>query len=345
MTTDPRPVFVIGSPRSGTSVLTWCLGQHPNLLALEETVWLAKAVVELGVVHAAGSDRGERSHLSAAGIGLEAFLAETGRAFDRISLAHRDRLPVAGESDDFALRRSPEDPKARWVDGTPENSFVVLGLHLLFPQARFIHLVRDVSSVVRSLVSFSRAGGVDMTPADAWSRWYDCVGHGLRAERALGSSVIARVRHDQLVTDPEATLRRCLAHVGEDFHPDCLRPLRHRINSSRVPELEDASLLTDGVDPDLRRRAEALAAEALDATTTFAGDASERAELAEALARRVQSAVALPSDRARALERLRRLEEEKAEAQAWALALQAQVERLTGRLRQLQAGADSEAAR
>jgi len=36
----PQPVFVVGMYRSGTSILTWALGQHPNLWALDETGWL-----------------------------------------------------------------------------------------------------------------------------------------------------------------------------------------------------------------------------------------------------------------------------------------------------------------
>lgn len=40
-TVTPRPIFVIGAYRSGTSVLTWSLGQHPDIWPIEETGWLA----------------------------------------------------------------------------------------------------------------------------------------------------------------------------------------------------------------------------------------------------------------------------------------------------------------
>jgi hypothetical protein len=35
-----KPIFVVGSPRSDTSILSWCLGQHPNILVLPESVWM-----------------------------------------------------------------------------------------------------------------------------------------------------------------------------------------------------------------------------------------------------------------------------------------------------------------
>ena len=37
----PRPIFIIGAPRSGTSITTWVLGQHPNIQTMPETGWIA----------------------------------------------------------------------------------------------------------------------------------------------------------------------------------------------------------------------------------------------------------------------------------------------------------------
>src|SRR5256886_11509548 len=53
-----RPIFVVGSPRSGTSILTWCLGQHPNIFAVPESNWMGDFVVNTAVVHQVGAARG-----------------------------------------------------------------------------------------------------------------------------------------------------------------------------------------------------------------------------------------------------------------------------------------------
>src|SRR5262249_17749262 len=124
----------------------------------------------------------------------------------------------------FAPRRSRLDPKRRWVDGTPENSFYVYGLSLLFPGARVIHLLRDVLPVVRSLRTFSRAGGPDFTEQAAYEKWLRCVRACVAAERALGSGTVLRVTYDDLTGRPEQAVRRCLAFAGEEYSPDCLRP-------------------------------------------------------------------------------------------------------------------------
>ena len=328
----PRPVFIIGSPRSGTSILTWAIGQHPNILPVEETGWLVRVGPDLGVAHRIGASRGERSHLSAAGISREEFFEAAGRGFHDLVIAAGRRTGVGDPDAAFALRRSEDDPKARWVDGTPENSFAVYALSLLFPGATFIHLVRDPQHVVRSLIHFSNAGGEDMDPAEAWRKWYDCASHGWLAERALGSRTVLRLAHAELAADPARAVRRCLEHIGEPYHEDCLRPLAHRINSSKVATAD----VPDG-DADLRSRAEELAGVLLaEPQAVLEPDPGALADLADSFDRRVTFLENLPADRLRAIEAMRRLESEKADAQQWALRLRDEVDLLRDRVHELE---------
>jgi hypothetical protein len=232
-TETPRPILIIGSPRSGTSILTWALGQHPNVYPLEETVWFGRFHRGLEQGFTIGSSRGDLSQLSAMGITRERFMQAFGRTADALIREHRvwpERPVRPGTA--FARARRPDDPKERWVDGTPENSFFVPGLAELFPEARFIHLLREPRAVVRSLRSFHRAGGRRHEEGEAWSRWLRTVRACVRAERDLGPERVLRVYHRDLASSPEELLRVCLRFVGESFHTDCLLPLGQRINSS-----------------------------------------------------------------------------------------------------------------
>jgi hypothetical protein len=254
----PRPVFIIGSPRSGTSVLTWSLGQHPNLYPLEETVWFGRFHTGLTESFELGTSRDDLSQLSAQKIGRGAFMQAFGRAVHGLIMEHRN-WPDAnvGSERPFARARAPDDPKARWVDGTPENSFFVDGLIELFPEARFIHLLREPASVVRSLRGFHHIGGRPHTASDAYARWLRHVRACVGAEEALGPERVRRVLHRNLIADPEGLVRECLQFLGEPWSADCLLPLQTRINSSgsrpALPADEEA-------DPELVAEVEALGA-------------------------------------------------------------------------------------
>ena len=240
-----KPVFIIGSPRSGTSALTWSLGQHPNLYPLEETVWFGPLGREAEHAFELGSSRGDRSQLSAMGISRARFMRGLGDAIDAMVMEHRFR-PKKGveEKTAFTLVRRSQDPKERWVDGTPENSHCVPQLRALFPEASFIHMLRDPESVVRSLANFDRIGGEPMIADDACREWLRHVRACLAAESALPADRIMRLAHRDLAEDPADSVRRCLAFLGEPWSRDCLKPLRHRINSS-APDRTDIVIPLD----------------------------------------------------------------------------------------------------
>ncbi|HSN00765.1 MAG TPA: sulfotransferase [Rudaea sp.] len=243
-----RPIFVVGSPRSGTSILTWALGQHPNILVTEESDWIGPFAVQAAAHHATGSARGERSQLSALGIDRAELLHAFGATIDRQILHHRESLERRkhdsaqrngdNASPEFAIARAAEEPKARWVDGTPEYSLHIAGLLALFPAAKFVHILRDADEVVASLLVFLQDDGTRLVADadEAYAYWLRRAAACVAAERALGAAIVHRVRHADLAADPEPALRGILEFLGEPFAPACLEPLRRRINSSFADE-------------------------------------------------------------------------------------------------------------
>jgi Sulfotransferase family len=300
-----KPIFVVGSPRSGTSILAWSLGYHPNIFPVPESNWLGDFAVNVAMSYHVGAARGILSILSAMGISRDEFFSHIGRSINSLVLKHRCDLDrtrlttavqrllkeqgfylgeVTGELDagtNAAIRQygiaegllyaelvdslrtaaSDSEYKTRWVDQTPEYSFHVCGLRKLFPCALFIHIVRDVDSVVRSMLNFHRIAGTNVVAneEEAYKYWLRTVRACLKAEEAYGPSVVYRLHYTALVENAESALRSLLDFVGEPYSAKCLEPLSERINSSNVPP--DFKSDDPATDPAIVEEARRLSAE------------------------------------------------------------------------------------
>jgi len=111
-------------------------------------------------------------------------------------------------------------PDARfWVDHTPTNVRFAATLSKLFPEAKFIHIVRDGRAVASSIKGL------------AWGQknilllsrlWVEKVGYGLAAESYLGSAKCLRVRYEELTTETERVVRDICSFTGLAFEEQML---------------------------------------------------------------------------------------------------------------------------
>jgi hypothetical protein len=263
-----KPIFIVSSGRSGSTILTWCLGQHPNIVPQEESNWLGPFAIDAAIGYERGTARGERGQLSANFIEREELLSRFGQTINQLILSHRrqfenmDLRQKAGwYPPPFNVSRSVDEPKSRWVDGTPENSFYICGLRKLFPQALFVHLVRDVTDVVRSLLNFFPDGRNRLVANEqaAYEYWLRKVNCGIEGEQAYGPDVVYRMRYSDVIEQPDTAMRSLLAFLGESYAPECLEPLAQRINSANVPV--DFNATDPATDPIIVERARKLSDE------------------------------------------------------------------------------------
>ena len=264
----PRPVFVIGADRSGASALAWALGQHPSLPAVGDTGWVSELAAELPRIHER-SVTGQRARQ----LGGERF----SRTFGRAAAA------LVGDS------------LHRWVDCAPEHVANVEALAKLFPEALFIHVVRDVDEVVRSLVdpplgSAAATGGTQipehlrlrLSEREATDRWMAAALAGAEAEKQLGDRRVLRVAYDDLIDRPEILVRRCLDFVGEQYDPSCMRPLRGiRAGVHGEEQAEAAASGSKAAHPSLRAAARALSDDLLGRVSEVRRGDSSRTRLSE----------------------------------------------------------------
>jgi hypothetical protein len=291
-----KPIFVVGSPRSGTSILAWCLGQHPNIFPVPESNWMGDFAVDVAKSYGVGAARGNLSILSAMEIAPSGFFANFGRSINNLILVHRSVLEQKRKLDATSTRRhAAVGPKARWVDGTPEYSLHICGLRKLFPEALFIHLMRDVDSVVRSLLNFHRVSGTHLVAneEEAYKYWLRTVKACLKAEQAYGPHVVHRLSYSTLINKSESAIQSLLSFVGEPYSPTCLEPLGERINSSNVPP--DFKSDDPATDPAIMEEARRLSAEMQQAAPPSETSAAAADEMEEAFRERVKYVATLDS--------------------------------------------------
>jgi GT2 family glycosyltransferase len=204
----PDPVFIIGSPRSGTTVLGQALAEHSALWTSGESYMLFHLFREAWAEQAFDRSMevpGPR-WLRVEGVGKQEYLAYIGMGLNALYTSRSGGL--------------------RWLDHTPLYTYVADTLADLFPGARFIHLLRDGREVVNSMVRFAGAAtdaeigdflertvawSTDMRSAcEAWREHVD-VATAFCDEHPDRATV---VRHEDLVAAPEATCRDIHRFLG-----------------------------------------------------------------------------------------------------------------------------------
>lgn len=246
---DCNPVFVIGSYRSGTSISTWAIGQHPNIAPLEETNWLPMIYYGTRSAQQIAASKPKGSSTEIYDLSEEAFLRWQGGSLDQLNSQilkyHIARIDLERHSDKatrfderFQVGRSRFASKSRWVDGTPENTSISLGLAKMFPNARFILMLRRPEQVIRSLMRFDKAGGVRRGFSESQRIWEQLSIYGYEALRRLGSDRVMLTPYEKLAESPSAMLDQWFAFLGEARFPKATETFGRTINSSGAHEFE-----------------------------------------------------------------------------------------------------------
>jgi Sulfotransferase family len=216
-------VFVVGCPRSGTTLLRRMLDAHPKLAITPETHWIPRLfekrdgltpagdVTPEFVSSLLGSNRFQTLRISPEQV-WELFEAEQPIAYPRF---------VAGIYDLFGARRG----KPVVGDKTPGYTRAIRTLHELFPAARFVHLVRDGRDVCLSATTWHRVRNLErrfsswrehpVLTAALWWEWH--VRLAREAGAQLGAGLYCELRYEALVAAPARELEALSTFLDLDF--------------------------------------------------------------------------------------------------------------------------------
>lgn len=218
----PPPFFIVGSGRSGNTLMRAMLHAHPELVVPPES-YVLREVAWLGRVYRDDPWRTQVDRI----LGL--FETDEFRATWELPLGPvREGLMAApGEERGVdaivdaiyrAYARRAAGGARRWGDKTPRNALYLPWIGDLFPRAQYIHMLRDGRDVALSYVH----AGLYPTLDAAAARWVASVRHVQRFRRGVPAARFLEVRYEELVAGPEAVLRRVCQFLGVSFQPGML---------------------------------------------------------------------------------------------------------------------------
>ena len=216
---DAPPLIILGVRRSGTTLLRVMLDRHSQLAVPDESYFIPQI---------ADRHRGR--------IDVDVFLDDlrrlpTLRDWEIDLETVRARLDpgataaegISAVYDAYASRHG----KTRWGDKTPMYMQHLRLLEQLFPQARFVHLVRDGRDAALSFLAvpagiMTEGFGHPRNAAGFACQWRTEVEDARALGRRVGPARFLEVRYEHLVADAEASLRRICDFAGLSFESTML---------------------------------------------------------------------------------------------------------------------------
>jgi hypothetical protein len=219
-------VFFVGCPRSGTTLLRRIADAHPELAVARGTRWIAPTFE------------------CRRGLTAEGFV--TPRLLERLNTPHRlERLAI--DEDDLARAFGDGErvPFASFVAalfelygrrhgkrlvGEKSASYVrhLPTLHRLWPQAKFVHIIRDGRDVCLSVLDWRKGAAGFSTFSDepvittgVWWDWH--VRLGLEGAAGLEAELYHELRYESLVAEPERECERLCRFLGLAYDDSMLR--------------------------------------------------------------------------------------------------------------------------
>ena len=205
------PVFIGGHPRSGTTLLGAMLGAHRECICTPESPFKARVFRNLR--------KG----------GINTIDIQT--AFEMIRNSWRFKLwglpiqPVPYDEissyQELILwlvksyaKKTGKPESTFWIDHTPANIEHADTLIKLFPDSRLLHIIRDGRAVAASIMHLDWGANTIDRAAHSWVRK---VSHYVGVESSLGAERIMQIKFEELIQEPESTLKNICRFINIDF--------------------------------------------------------------------------------------------------------------------------------
>jgi hypothetical protein len=239
-----NPFFIVGADRSGTTMLRLMLNAHSSFSIPLESWFLIDLMDSLPLQSYLSKEQVQqatrivKNHWRWKEWGIEDdFLQSTLNTLER---------PTLQKLIDEIFRLAV--PDKRWGDKTPGYVTEISRIFQVFPEAKFIHIIRDGRDVCASLKRTGWRGDSTWAIADYWRKY---VKEGQEQGADLPPGQYIEISYENLVKFTEKNLQQICAFLGEPFERNMLKfyekseqhlPSRARVNNAktyRAPRLDD----------------------------------------------------------------------------------------------------------
>ncbi|MBN1354530.1 MAG: sulfotransferase [Candidatus Omnitrophica bacterium] len=212
MNKEPEPVFIVGSGRSGTTLLKDLMNSNSDIKFPPESHFLLEFYKLFGdprnEKEAVGLMRHIRRHYRYKRFGLDIKDAEI-KGFRKYNSL----------IDYIYTRFSCKYKAKRWGEKTPYYMNYLEDIKSLFPSAKFIHIIRDGRDMALSVIATAWGPNNVYTAAKYWKEYVEA---GIKARDKLKESYM-EVKYEDLLENPESVLRKITSFTGLTYSPDMLK--------------------------------------------------------------------------------------------------------------------------
>jgi hypothetical protein len=234
MTDDP--IFIVGSPRSGTTLMRAILNRHPRLSICDETHYFPLIYHRRRAFGDLGNIENRRRVITEfmANRHFKRSNPNTAELFEKLM-----REGTSYKSLFTAVMRSYADSrgKQRLGEKTPRHALSLTTLREWYPNCVIIHMMRDPRAAVASMLHMPWAQASVVGNAERWATLNEAV------LKFAGTPGYVEVRYEALVTNPEAEVRKICAVAGEEFAPQMVQGegtfTKGKLNSARMTITSD----------------------------------------------------------------------------------------------------------
>ncbi len=221
------PIFIIGSGRSGNTLLRRILTGNPDLYIPPETYVLGKIIKQYDSLRFLNWEElctitlGTFSTSEDFETFPKPYLRELNEKLIMLPEEKRSLSKIVNGFYELQMKYS-KSSAIRWGDKTPVNSFSLHEIDKLFPSAKYIHLVRNPYDVIASYIKMGRYNN----PLDAANRWVSSVSC-CRDFLQQNENKVIEIKYEDLCDDPEKSIKIICEFVDLSYSKSMIYETNH----------------------------------------------------------------------------------------------------------------------